>query len=136
MSRWAEQQAEYFRRLNGCFVTGWVGQEMAIREQGLSGKPEFHDLEIPYLQVNPLYAVTMDGVHRISTYQNDVTWGLCVLEDCGDPPSESHEPGSIFLTRSMFELPPGRIEGVSLSFGDEGDIEEVIFSIGGKRITL
>ncbi len=136
---WIESQVEAFRGLTGQSVACWVGREMAVREEGPSGAPQFEDPTVPHLQVCPLYLSFVGGGGRqILTYQND--WpgssGLCVDTLLGGLPDESWEPGSIFRTRALSELPTGLIQDVFVEQDSYGDIAEVCLKVAGDVITL
>lgn len=125
---WVEEQVLSFRSLCGHSVARWVGREMAVRDVGPLGTPLFRDPTVPYLQVCPLYVEFIGGGGReIHTYQNLYPdgWGLCLDDLYGGVPDEFSEPGSIFRTRTLPELPAGLIEDAGVVQGPNGDIIEV-----------
>lgn len=133
---WVADQVTAFRNLAGYTVTGWVGTEMAFREVGPSGRPEFQDSSIPFLQVCPLYLEIGGGLRQICTYQNDDNWGLCIADHQSGPPDESQEEGSIYRTRHLAELPIGRVGGVRSALSESGDLIEVTLTLGRREVVL
>lgn len=110
---WSERQASAFRSLTGRAVVGWVGEEMALRENGPSGLPEFHDPTIPFLQICSLSIHTSEGLRRVTTYQHDHGWGLCI-DLTPLPQPMSYGEGSIYRSRALVELPRGVVSGVAI----------------------
>ncbi len=136
MPGWIEEQIETFRSLNGCTVAVWVGLEMAVREKGRTGLPEFTDPAIPFLQVSALSAEMADGARLIQTYQNDGSWGLCIEATRDGAVTIPYDKQSIFRTRVFSEIPIGRIDGMAIQRDAEGDIAEVSFTVDGEQVTL
>jgi hypothetical protein len=127
-----------FQSLSGRSVVRWVGNEMAIREEGPAGAPVFHDPSIPYLQVCPLYLELLEGGNReILTYQGVADdWGLCIDVHHGLLPDQDYETGSIFRTRPLDELPVGLIDEVLIVQDGKADIVEVCLDMEQARLTL
>jgi hypothetical protein len=124
------------RALGGCRVTRWFGIEMALRDAGPDGLPDWQDESVPFLQLSRLNLILADGTRAaIITYQNDDRFGLC--RDDTLPPFEflTSEPGSIFRERPLDELPPGEIRSVSVLTSD-GDIAEVRLDVDGREVLL
>ena len=93
----------------------WSGVEMAVREVGPDGRPQWHDEAVPALQLDRLDLMLIgDSVASVITYQNDDTWGLCRRDDLPPLVSPSGESGYIFRVRSLGELPPGEITAVEV----------------------
>lgn len=139
LQRWVAVQVVTFRSLCGLSVARWVGDEMAMREVGPSGAPQFHDPAIPYLQVCPLYVEFVGGsCKEILTYQNlwPDGWGLYLDPLYDGLPDACSEPGSIFRTRELHELPTGSIDDVRVVQDNKGDIVEVRLNVHGNCVTL
>jgi hypothetical protein len=133
---WVEQQAAFLRALTGCAVVRWHGIEMALRELGAGGLPDWQDESVPFLQLNRLDFVLGDGSETsVITYQNDDRWGLYRKNALPSSRLRTDEPGSIFRSRRLETLPTGRIRGVSVTF-HEGDIGEVKLDIEGQEVRL
>src|SRR5947209_357740 len=97
MDDWIRREAESLRALLGRTVTQWTCVEMALREAGPNGLPEWCDESIPALQLNRLDLILTGGpVASIIALQNDYGWSLCRRDDL--PPSKlpSGAPESIF----------------------------------------
>lgn len=136
MTEWVERQAASLRALNGNRVARWHGIEMALRESGSGGLSDWQDESIPFLQLNRLDLMLANGiVASIITYQSDDRWGLCRRDAL--PPSRlpTDEPGSIFRSRPLDELPTGEIQGVTIAT-KESDIAEVKLDVEGQEVRL
>jgi hypothetical protein len=129
-------QLAAFREIAGNTVYGWVGVEMAIREEGPSGLPQFEDPAIPFLQFSLLYAEFENAVLRVGTYQNDDNWGLRCDREEAIPLDWSEEAGSIFRTRNLAELPRGLIEGIDPVLDSSGDLVEVTLRLALGTVVL
>ncbi len=137
MNHWVEQQAESFRALRGCTVSGWIGVEMAVRDAGPGGLPQWRDDSVPLLQLGRLDLILSGGpVASIVTYQNDANWGLSLRDDLPPVQPDSPAPESIFRTRTLNELPAGEISAVAVLLDDSEDITEVRLGIGGHEVPL
>ena len=124
------------RALNGCIVLHWHGIEMALREVGEDGLPDWRDSSVPLLQLDRLDLTLADGTTAsIVIYQNDDRWGL--FRENALPPSSlcTDKPDCIFRSRLLPEIPSGQIRDVSVSL-NEGDIEEVILDVEGVKVRL
>jgi hypothetical protein len=118
-------------------VTKWIGEEMAFREVGSSGEPEFSSPEIPFLQLGVLDMLLESGrVQRVNTYQNDDSWGLAVEEV--DTPMElmPRETGSIYRTRILSELPLGVVLEAAVELDEIGDVRAVWLTFDRNRVEL
>lgn len=129
-------QVDLLSSMKGQIVIRWIGMEMALRESGNDGLPDWEDESIPYLQLERLDAeLEVLQFARITTYQAD-DFGLCRNDDLDDLPlGELTDPASIFRNRELLELPVGRIDDVKV-FIAEGEIHEMHFLIGKERMTL
>lgn len=139
MNDWIDQQATLLRALQGCNIRQWVGIEMAVREVGLDGRPQWYDDSIQALQLDRLDLVlSNDQVRSIVTYQNNTHWGLCRRDNL--PPSElrSSTPDNIYRERTLSELPLGVVDSVKLFFDENGDddISEVQLIINGHTVSI
>ena len=139
MNDWINQQATLLRALQGCDIRQWIGIEMAVREVGLDGMPQWYDNSIQALQLDRLDLVLSNGqVPSIVTYQNDTHWGLWRRDNL--PPSElpSSASDSIYRERTSNELPLGVVLSVEVLFNEngDGDISEVQLNINGLTVSL
>ncbi|MEW4569841.1 hypothetical protein AB1L88_18405, partial [Tautonia sp. JC769] len=132
---WVAGQVEAFRLLAGKAVARWVGVEMAIRERGPSGLPQFEDASIPFLQLLDLYAEFGDAVVRVGTYQNDDAWGLR-LDGVRTIPDWPTEEGSISRIRHLAELPAGLIMGVDSVLDASGDLVELTLRLAAGSLVI
>lgn len=136
MNPWVAEQTIGFRSLAGCVVTAWVGVEMALREVGSTGRPEFADSTIPFLQLTWFYAEVNGSIHRIATDQNDTNWGLCIEHGGLELPAEGQEERSIFRTRPILDLPLGLVTDITAALDRVGDLVEVTLTMRGHKIVL
>lgn len=136
MNRWVADQVAVFHTLAGNAVTRWVGVEMALREGGPSGLPQFEDPTIPFLQLHLLYAESADAVLRVGTYQNDATWGLCIDSVQAIPNDWPAENGGIYRKRDLAELPRGLIKRVDPVLDASGDLVEVALRLALGTVVL
>ena len=137
MGDWWQQQAECLRALRGQTVVAWSGVEMAVREVGPDGLPQWHDAAVPALQLDRLDLTLAYGpVASVTTYQNDDTWGLYRRD--GLPPLSplGSEPDCIFRVRRLNELPPGEITAAEVEVDVAGDIAAVRLTVGGREVSL
>jgi hypothetical protein len=139
MKDWIGQQASLLRALQGCNIRQWIGIEMAVREVGLDGLPQWYDDSIQALQLDRLDLVlSNDQVPSIVTYQNDTHWGLWRRDN--QPPSElpSSALDSLYRERILSELPLGVVVSVEVFFDEngDGDISEVQLIINGHTVSL
>jgi hypothetical protein len=137
MSDWINTNTAKLKGLQGSSVERWFCAEMALRETGADGLPQWNDESVPYLQLGRLDLQLSNGkLSSIITYQNDDQFGLCYSEEL--PPLElgSTEAGSIFRNRELEELPIGKVDSVSVSFDRSGDISDVEMQIGEHRVSL
>jgi hypothetical protein len=136
VSRWVADQVAAFRKLAGSAVTGWSGIEMALREEGPSGLPQFEDPAIPFLQLHLLYAEFGSAVLRVGTYQNDDNWGLCIDSVQAIPSDQPAEENGIYRKRNLAELPRGLVEGVDPILDASGDLVEVTLRLARGTVVL
>lgn len=136
MQAWVERQTDFLRALAGCEVTCWRGIEIALREAGPSGLPDWRDAHAPFLQLGRLDAVLADGrVASIIPYQNDTRWGLCRTDSLLALQAREVEPTSVFRILTLDAVPRGVIRGVSVLL-NEGDIAEIRLDVGGREVRL
>lgn len=135
MPSWVENQVVALKSLAGLTVAHWHGIEMAIREVGADGLPQWRDDSVSFLQLYRLDLMLNDGTNvSILTYQNDDRFGLC-RNDESLPWTAADDPYSIFRPRSLEELPTGTIQDVSVAMNRD-DIAEVCLDIQGRRVQL
>lgn len=137
MGDWVQKGAEFLRALRGRTVAAWSGIEMAFREAGPDGRPQWYDAAIPVLQMDRLDLHLADGpVASIMTYQNGTRFGLCRRD--GEPPTRLPvgDPGSIYRVRDLYELPPGEVTAVEVEMDQHGDIAAVFLRVGGREVSL
>jgi hypothetical protein len=134
-SKWVRSQRKAAESLFGATVIAWHGVEMAIREKGPSGQPQFEADEAECLQLWRLELELADStLVAVSTYQNDDLWGLQF-----NRPAElaGFESDGIFRHRVLSELPIGEIEAVSIRRAvPHLDLAEVVLEIAGQEVTL
>ena len=123
MTDWLEQQVVEFRRLAGRRVSGWRATEMALRECGRSGAPEFEDPACPFLQLTVLHLCLDDGsLVCLGTYQDDDFWGLSI--SVAETPLAVGLDG-IYRTRELDDLATGAVTDVVVRMGGLGNIQSV-----------
>lgn len=145
MPEWRELQLDALRALGGRTIVRWLGVEMAVREHGADGQPQWYDEAVPALQLGRLDLVLNGGeVASIVTCQNGDQWGLCradehwALPAIGQPPEAvraSAEP-SIYRVRALVELPVGRVKSVRIQVDDRGDVAGLQLDIDGRIVEL
>jgi len=145
MNDWVKDQITQFRQLVGQTVVRWTGIEMALRESGPDGLPQWEDESVQFLQLDRLDLV-LEGADyvRIVTYQNNDRFGLSCQNEL--PPMNETPPlpefnselmeASIFRTREFNAIPTGRIQNVHVVMDDCEDISEVHFWISGHCVVL
>jgi hypothetical protein len=147
MHDWIVGQIAGFEALVGSSVLQWSGEEMAFREEGATGLPDWHDPDIHFLQMCQIDGLLDDGsVLTISTYQSDDQWGLCrpdhmpvrttaVIQREIENAS-TRDPKSIYRYRPLTELPTGHIRHVAVSTGASDDLSALSITIGAQTILL
>ncbi len=100
---------------------------MAVREPVMNEEPDWYSPDIPMLQFERLILL-LGGENKISltTYQNDTTWGLYLIEGEEKSKLPRSEINCIFRERNIEELPTGVISHVSIENDVNGDISEVV----------
>ena len=115
---WLADRAREFVSLRGRRVDSWIGVEFALREDVPGVGPQFHDPQVPCLQLWGLQAVLDGSLFSIGTYQRDCAWGLWQhqwdefegkLQDAG---RWDENRGTRW--RSLSELPTGQIGEVTV----------------------
>lgn len=132
--------AREFTALRGRRVESWVGVEWALRADVPGSGPQFHDPEVPCLQLWGLQAVLGDGLFSICTFDEEAVSGLWRNrhEEFEAKLQDSvlwDEPGDCTRWRALSELPVGPIDEVTV-YGDEGVVAEVLLVIGGRPLLL
>jgi hypothetical protein len=116
---WRADRAREFAELRGRHVTSWIGVEFALREDVPGIGPQFHDPQVPCLQLSGLQAMLDDGgLFTVGTYEHYVRDAVCGL-----------------WRHQEFD---GRIQEVDevTVYGDEGVLAEVLLVIGGRPLLL
>ena len=138
MKNWVNQQIEFLNALRGNTIIDWLGIEMAVRESGKNGLPQWYDDSIEMLQFDRVDMIFPNSqFSSIITYQNDDHWGLYRKDDLPILKFDNNEPTSIFRERHFVELPIGKIDSVEIKLdNDSNDISEINILICGKLINL
>jgi hypothetical protein len=130
------ERSRDFASLRGRRVESWVGVEMALRESVAGGRPQFHDPEVPCLQLWGLQAFLDDGgVLSVSIYQDDDLFGLWPRPRPEVRFQDQGQWDGIYRWTALTELPTGQVEHVA-AFVDEGVLAEVSLRIGGQPLLL
>ena len=134
-SKWVRSQRKAAESLFGATVNAWHGIEMAIRDKGPDGQPQFEALEVECLQLWRLeLELAENTIVAVSTYQHNDLWGLQfnrAAEFAG------FESDGIFRHRLLSELPMGEIEAVSIRRAvPHLDVAEVVLEIAGQKVIL
>jgi hypothetical protein len=132
---YAQQQAEQFTRLTGKVIDRWHGVEMAIRDCGRDGGPEFAEAGCEWFQFLVLIACVEGREEVVGTCQNDDTWGLCLLPS-GSSDSAGEDYSGIFRERMVSELPVCLVESVSPTFDAHGELEKIVLVVGDDRVEM
>ncbi|MBB3100384.1 hypothetical protein FHR83_008106 [Actinoplanes campanulatus] len=134
---WTAERVREFAQLRGQQIKSWAGVEMALREEGPGGVPQFDDPVVPCLQLDPLVALFDDGGFvTVGTYESDTACGLWLRRAATDQSSNwEDETDGIYRTRALPELPTGIIDDVS-AFLDDGVLAEVVLQIQGRPLLL
>lgn len=134
-SKWVRSQRKVAESLVGATVIAWHGVEMAIREEGQNGQPQFEADDVECLQLWRLELEIEDTtIVTVSTYQNDYLWGLQFDRQAQFAGFES---GGIFKHRILSELPIREIEAVTVRRAvPRLDVAEVVVEIAGQEVTL
>lgn len=136
MSTWIQKQVEALRVLSGCVVVKWFCNEMAVREVGSDGQPQWYDETVPFLQLGRIDVVQLsDKPALLTTYQNHDTWGIYRSDGLASLMPNEPESGVIFRNREVNELPSGEIKSVDIQLTD-CDIAALCLYIGRHEVTL
>ena len=137
LAGWARE----FAALRGRRIESWVGVEWALREDVAGSGAQFHDPEVPCLQLWGLQAVFDDGaLFSVCTYDHETLCGLWRNRDAEFEAKLRNsrmwdEPGHGTRWRTLSELPAGEVEQVTC-FADEGVLAEVLLEVGGRPLLL
>jgi hypothetical protein len=133
---WIAERSRDFTALCGRRVESWIGVEMALRDEGPDGLPQFEDPEVPCLQLLGLMACLDDGGFlSVSTYQDNDTWGLWPRPHLEPRYQDERPPDSGFRCRPLTELPTGQVERVT-TFLDDGQLAEARLQIDTRPLFL
>ncbi|MGW7538178.1 hypothetical protein [Amycolatopsis sp. NPDC054798] len=135
-TEWVVERAQDFDSLRGRHIESWAGVEMALREEGPDGRPQFTDPAVPCLQLWGMQAYLDDGrALGINCYQDDDLFGLWPRRR-PDPRFENREHGDgIYRWTALAELPTGQVEDVVV-FAEGGVLAEVDLRVGGQPLLL
>jgi hypothetical protein len=135
LAEWVEKQVRTAQSLVGRYVESWSGVEMAFREVGASGHPDFDKSAAPCLQLFFLAAQLDDqSTLAISTYQNDNEFGLSIDAN-RDISDAARNWDGIYRFRQL-ALPLGRIESFGWQLSHSGDLTEVLFDVSGSPLWM
>jgi hypothetical protein len=132
LTEYVETQRASLKGLRSTQILRWRGLEMAI-DHPPDGDPIWTRPDVPCLQLArlDLYLLAKDPI-SLGTYQNDEVWGICV-EPVASEQSPDHPA---YRWRDLEELPTGVVDAVTVTHGDEGDVEEVSLVVGGAPLLL
>ncbi|ATY12221.1 hypothetical protein CU254_18410 [Amycolatopsis sp. AA4] len=135
-SEWTIERAQDFDSLRGRRIESWAGVEMAVREHGPDGGPQFTDPAVPCLQLWGMQAYLDDGrALMVGTYQDDDGFGLWPHRR-PDPRLEDRQRwDGIYRWSALGELPTGPVEDVVV-FAEEDVLAEVDLRVGGQPLHL
>lgn len=126
-----------FAELRGRRIASWTGVEMALREEGPGGGPQFEDPAVPCLQLTLVGAQLVDGVFvTVSTYWSGARCGLWLRREFGPAPDWARLTGGIYRVRTLPELPAGRVDDVTVVLDDDGAVVEVVLHVEGRPLLL
>lgn len=128
---WKRRIAMRLGELEGEVIERWSGIEMALRDDGLDGDPQFSDPVVPFLQLSPLDIEHSGGRLRVMTYQGDDGFGLW----CTPAVEELRVRSGIFRTVHELALPRGRVAQVDVTVED-GIIVEVMLHLDVHQVLL
>ena len=134
---WVRRQIAGFQRLSGCVIEEWMGLEMALRSNESTADHVFQDPSIRFLQITQLFAGIAGCPRTMGTYQNDMSWGLCI-EECRNTAWSEHLEAATdgyFRSRKLTELPLGLVGDVSTTL-DDNELIEVCLTVAGLRVRL
>jgi len=115
-------------------VAGYIATEMALRESGASGAPQFEDPEVPFLQLVVLHLLLPgESVVEIATHQDDDEFGL--WSRSARRPLLSGADG-IYRTRRLDGLPVGQIRHIDTRCSARGNIRAVHLRFDNGEIVL
>ncbi len=127
---WIMERVREFGQLRGQQITAWTGVEMALREEGAAGGPQFEDPAVPCLQLLALRAALGDGTFAtVGTYQDDSAWGLWLRRAAGGDSVDWAGTAETYRVRTLSELPTGEVDGVSTFLAEEVLAEEVLAEV-------
>jgi hypothetical protein len=135
LAEWVEKQVRTAQLLVGRHVESWSGVEMAFREVGPNGHPDFDHSAAPCLQLLFLDAHLDDqSTLAIVTYQNNNEFGLSIDVNRDISDAAANWDG-IYRFRQL-ALPFGRIESFGWQLSQSGDLTEVCFDISGAPLWM
>lgn len=119
---WISAQVDAFERFRGLTISRAQAVEVAFFEEGADGLPVFEHPALPFLQLMYLDLETTSGTClRVSVYQSDSNFGLCV-RPVDEPATEF---SGIYRKTELHELAGQLIDQVHVVLDDLGDITEV-----------
>jgi hypothetical protein len=128
-----DNQLRSFRSLQSTQIDSWAGLEYAIWVEGPDGHPVFRRPDISCLQFDWLVIrSTGRPPQKIGTYQNDTDWGLRIDPWTGQVPTSE----GICRWLDPVDLPVGAVESLEIHVSEQGDVAELLMSVGGSPLPL
>ena len=135
MTGWVNDRVRELEAVRGGEVVHWRAVEMALRDVGGDGLPQFHDDALPVLQLGVIHVTFADHDSiALQTYQDNDECGIFSMVP--DAPLSSFLDDGIFRTRDLDELPRGTIEDVQVQLSERGNISRVTLSFGNGTTIL
>lgn len=142
---WTQDNKRRIESLVGCEVAQALIVEMAMIEEGPDGLPIFRIPALPFVQCHLIELVLDDGrVARLSNYQNEMTFGICVefnesfsIDNSWSLPLPGMEGApSIYRAPDDIRFPLGEITMVNVGLDENMDATQIEMTISGSRILL
>ena len=131
---WRAEVVVNVERLRGRTVRRWRGIEMALREEGADGVPQFEVEELPVVQLLVLELMLDDGPITIQTWQDGDEWALCT-----DRRTLVFSGGlsSSYRESELVGLPCELVSNVVVRLNDRKNVEEVLLAFeNGAEVLL
>lgn len=126
--------------LAGNRIVAWVGEEMALSEAFDEGQILWQHASVPFMQFISLDAQLGDGeVFTLLSQLDDSSGFYGLYSPAAEQPRLSekpHIPGSIYRTRSISEMPVGRITACDVIADESGNITDLYLEIENKTVRI